>query len=134
VTRLAKEIQRFKQHISTANPTTPYDIPFGKQYQKLLAECPGQNLLSLVIHLDGVGLVKSTNLKLWLCSVSLIELPPHIRTRRHNMPLLSMYIGHTEPNVKIWLKWSLNMVNQLKREVVPAYIQSLHYTEDPVKF
>ena len=66
------------------------------------------------MHIDGISIVKSTNLKLWICDASLIELPPAIRTKRSNIFLISMYVGYTEPNVKTWLRSSFENNNALK--------------------
>ena len=91
-----------------------YDIPFGKAYQNLIKQHSNDNLLSLLLHVDGISIVKSTNLKLWICDASLIELPPAIRTKRSNIFLISMYVGYTEPNVKSWLRSSFENINALK--------------------
>lgn len=115
VSRLSHDIQNYKKIIAGHPHHAPYDIPFGKQYRRLLAERKGQNLLSLVLHIDGISLVKSTKLKLWLCSSSIIEVPPHVRTQRQNIVLLSMYVGYTEPDVKLWLSSSLTAIQELKK-------------------
>ena len=116
VTRLSSEIQNYKKIIAGNAQQAPYDVPFGRQYQKLLVERADENLLSLIIHIDGISLVKSTKLKLWLCSASIIEVPPRLRTQRQNIALLSMYIGSTEPDVKMWLRSCLNDIQQLKEK------------------
>ncbi|CAF1052236.1 unnamed protein product [Didymodactylos carnosus] len=112
------QIQQYKRQISTANRNKEqnYDIPFGKTCQQLLKKRNKENLLNLIIQLDGVGLVKSTSLKMWVCSASVMKLPPNIRSRRHNMPLLSTYIGHTESNAKLWLSSCFGMLKNVKRE------------------
>ena len=115
VTRLADDIHNYKKIIASGNHQAPYDVPFGKQYRRLLTERKGQNLLSLILHIDGISLVKSTKLKLWLCSSSIIEVPPHVRTQRQNIVLLSMYVGYTEPDVKLWLNSSLTVIQELKK-------------------
>jgi hypothetical protein len=85
VTRLSGEIQNYKKIIADNAQQAPYDVPFGRQYQKLLAERAGENLLTLIIRIDGISLVKSTKPKLWLCSASIIEVPPRLRTQRQNI-------------------------------------------------
>ena len=116
MSRLAHEIQQYKHVFLNASDEKSYDIPFAKQYKKLLIQYHDENLLSLILHIDGTSLVKSTKLKLWLCSASIVELPSNIRVRRQNMILLSMYIGYSEPNVKIWLESSLTMLRKLKEK------------------
>ncbi|CAF1412100.1 unnamed protein product, partial [Didymodactylos carnosus] len=133
VSRLAIEIHQYKQQISALNPNEVehYDIPFGQIYQQLLKQRMKQNLLSLLIQLDGIGLVKSTNLKMWLCSAAIIELPPNIRSRRHNMPLLSIYIGHTEPHVKLWLSSCFDMLKFIKQDgMITIAFYLLHIREN----
>jgi hypothetical protein len=116
VSRLLHEIQQYKDYFLNATDQKPYDIPFAKQYKQLLIQHPGKNLLSLILHIDGISLVKSTKLKLWLCSASIVELPPNIRIRRQNMILLSMYIGYTEPDLKLWLESSFKKMKKLKEQ------------------
>ncbi|CAF1544378.1 unnamed protein product [Rotaria magnacalcarata] len=118
VSRLADQIQKYKDSFSNNTYQQPYDIPFAKQYQQLLIKYPEQNLLSLILHVDGASLVKSTKLKLWLFTASIVELPPNIRMKRQNMILISMYIGYTEPDVKLWLASSLTTINNFKKKGV----------------
>ena len=112
VERLSSDIEDYKQlingdrHLGTAN-----DIPFRLLYRELLNRNPTQNLISLLLHLDGIGLTKSTQLKLWLFSGSIVELPAKLRHRRYNMVLMSMWIGYSEPDPDLWLK---PIVNELK--------------------
>ena len=116
VPRLALEIEAYKKIISNGNSHLPYDIPIGKRYKSLLRQYPGQNLLSLILHIDGVGLVKSSNMSLWVCNASIVELPPETRVRRSNIVLLSMYIGYSEPNPMLWLDSCFLALDQLKRK------------------
>jgi Protein of unknown function (DUF1258) len=115
VERLSSDIEEYKQlindhhHRETAN-----DIPFRLLYQALLNRNPTQNLISLLLHLDGIGLTKSTQLKLWLFSGSIVELPAKLRHRRHNMVLMSMWIGYSEPEPDLWLKSIVNEMKYLK--------------------
>lgn len=115
VERLIDKIEDYKKIIATGE-SVHYDIPFGKQYQQLLFKSRGQNIISLIIHIDGISLVKSTKLKLWLCSASIVEVPAYIRTQRKNIILLSMHIGYTEPNITIWLNSTLRKIKNLKEK------------------
>ncbi|CAF3843238.1 unnamed protein product [Rotaria magnacalcarata] len=107
--RLANEIQKYKDYFLHFSQNEAYDIPFAKRYKNLVVQYPGENLLSLILHIDGISLVKSTKLKLWLCSASIVELPPNLRARRKNIILLSMYIGYTEPDIILWLQSNLQI-------------------------
>ncbi|CAF4100665.1 unnamed protein product, partial [Rotaria magnacalcarata] len=51
---------------------------------------------------------------MWLFSTSIIELPPTLRYRRSNMPLISMWIACKEPDIKLWLNESVEMLKLLK--------------------
>ncbi|CAF1513578.1 unnamed protein product, partial [Didymodactylos carnosus] len=73
-----------------------HDIPFCRTYKKLLQQHHTKNIISLIFHFDGIGLCKSTKIKMWLFSTSIIELSPNLRYRRHNMPLVSVWVGYGE--------------------------------------
>jgi hypothetical protein len=47
-------------------------IPFGNLYKKLLKKHSTENIISFILHLDGVGLTRSTPLKMWLFSASVV--------------------------------------------------------------
>lgn len=129
VSRLSSEIEEYKKIISNSNPQTIYDIPFGKVYQSLLRQYSNENLLSLLLHVDGISLVKSTKLKLWICDAVLVELPPILRNKRSNITLLSMYIGYSDPNVKIWLKSCFSNLNSLKATGLYDFIKIFTFLE-----
>jgi hypothetical protein len=131
IRRLSKHIEEYKRKIvSDIEAETNNDIPFGMAYRELLQKklviqssfsiflqvsatfSVGENLISLILHLDGVSLTKSTKLKLWLFSGSIVELPPSLRSRRHNMVLLSVWVGYTEPVIDLWLD---NVIDNLQR-------------------
>ncbi|CAF1468920.1 unnamed protein product, partial [Didymodactylos carnosus] len=116
--RISNDINEYKQVISSGNSSGLSDIPFGHTYQELLKKFSSQNLLSFILHLDGIGLCKSTKLKMWLLSTSIIELPPRLRYRRHNMTIISIWIGHKDPNVRMWLGNSFRMLLNLKKQQV----------------
>ncbi len=66
------------------------------------------------MHLDGVGLCKSTKLKMWLLSFSIIELPAKIRYQKYNMPIVSIWICCKEPIASVWLQNSIETLEELK--------------------
>ena len=112
IKRLSSKIEEYNCQIKQNNDLDQTnDIPFNALYQQLLKQNPDKNLISLLLHLDGVGLTKSTQLKMWLFSGSVIELPPHIRYRRYNMVLLSIWIGYSEPEMDLRLE---SIVYELK--------------------
>lgn len=116
VGRAASDIDKYKRLILSPNEHTPYDIPFGRNYQYLLNKFPGQDLLSLILHIDGISLTKSSNLSLWVCNASIVELPPKLRTERKNIILCSLYIGREAPDPKVWLNSFCQAVNAAKKE------------------
>lgn len=117
VNRLTDEIKHYKQQINEQNDDAQTrDIPFCKLYQELLEMTSGQDILSLLLHLDGISLTNSSQLKLWLFSGSIIELPPKLRYRRYNMIPMSIWIGYVEPDPAVWLKNVINQVLNLKRQ------------------
>ena len=115
IERLSTEIEDYKRLISDVHHrSAPNDIPFRRLYRELLDRNPTQNLISLLLHLDGIGLTKSTQLKLWLFSGSIVELPAKLRHRRYNMMLMSMWIGYAEPRPELWLKPIINELQHVK--------------------
>ncbi|CAF1489595.1 unnamed protein product [Rotaria magnacalcarata] len=112
--RLKTDIKQYKDKIINENNDGDYDIPFASTYRDLLKKNSHKNFISLIFHLDGINLCKSTKLKMWLFSTSIIELPPTLRYRRSNMPLISMWIACKEPDIKLWLNESVEMLKLLK--------------------
>jgi hypothetical protein len=92
------------------------DVPFGSLYQDMLKKYPEESLLSLLLHVDGVAVTRSTKLKMWLFSGAILELPPRIRYRRFNMIVLSIWIGYVEPPPRLWLKSSVEKLSMAKKQ------------------
>jgi hypothetical protein len=90
------------------------DIGFGDVYQDLLDRFTEETFVTGLLHLDGISLCESSKIKMWLCSMSIVELPPRIRYSRFNMPVISVWIGHREPVVPLWLKETMLTLNRLK--------------------
>jgi len=63
-----------------------------------------ENIISFILHLDGVALTRSTHLEMWLFSALVVELPSNLRYRRYNMVLISIWVAYAEPDLCIWLK------------------------------
>ncbi|CAM4744206.1 unnamed protein product [Rotaria magnacalcarata] len=117
ITRLFKYVQDYKEKIlknADNDNNEVHDIPFASTYRELLRKYKN-NFISLLFHVDGINLCKSTKLKMWLFSSSIIELPPIIRYRRINMPLISVWIARQEPDMKLWLASSVQMLKSLKK-------------------
>lgn len=112
--RLTTDIKNYKNKIISGDNDVAYDIPFASNYQDLLKKNSEKDFLSLIFHLDGINLCKSTKLKMWLFSTSIIELPPTLRYRRANMPLISMWVATKEPDIHLWLSESIEMLKLLK--------------------
>ena len=115
VCRLTREIEEYRQIILRNDSTVPYDIPFSENYRRLLKEQNGAHLLSLILHIDGINLVKSSRLSLWILNVSLVEIPARLRKNRANIALCSIYIGYSEPNPIVWLETSFSRILELKQ-------------------
>jgi len=115
--RLSCSIEEYKEKIlNNIDVDSTQDILFGALYKKFLNQYPIENIISLLLHLDGIGLTKSTGLKMWLFSGAFFELPPTLRYRRHNMILLSIWIGYVEPNPDLWLKFIVNELDDIKKQ------------------
>jgi hypothetical protein len=99
------------------------DIMFNKNYQKLQNSYGSSPFISLLLHLDGISLSKSSKLTLWLFSCSLVELPVNLRYYRFNMIILSVWIGHREPPIDLWLNECLHQLNYLKEKGIVNLFQ-----------
>lgn len=91
-----------------------YDLISGKLYQSLLKKFPTEKFISGLLHLDGIALCNSSKLKLWLCSMSIVELPARIRYQRYNMPVISIWVGYQEPVASFWLQNTIFVFDRLK--------------------
>jgi hypothetical protein len=117
ISRLWSSINQYKKQIESHLFNEYNDIPFNILYRNMVKYIDKErNFVSLIIHIDGISLCKSTKLTLWLLSGILVELPPHLRYRRENMLLLSIYIGCNEPVPKFWLASCFAILQQLKSE------------------
>ena len=90
------------------------DIPFARLYRDLLAKHGTENIISLILHLDGISLTSSTRLKMWLFSGAIVELPPKHRYQRYNMILMSVWVAYVEPDPHLWLRTSIVALRNLK--------------------
>ncbi|CAF1142177.1 unnamed protein product, partial [Rotaria magnacalcarata] len=104
IDRLFVEITDYKQQIASQSCNEHNDIPFNNLYRNMMRRFDNDtNFVSILLHIDGISLCKSSKLTLWLLSGVFVELPPHLRYRRSNMILLSMWIGYGEPIPNAWL-------------------------------
>jgi hypothetical protein len=115
--RLSPSIEEYKEkRKNNIDDNETKDIPFGHLYRRLLEKHDAENIISLILHLDGIGLTRSTRLKMWLFSGSLVELPPLFRYQRHNMVLMSIWVGYVEPKPNIWLRSIVSELNYMKTQ------------------
>lgn len=121
LSRSSAEISEYQRLIKN-NPRASKDIPFGFHYQQLLKLNPGDDQVTLVLHADGVSVTRSTKLKMWLFSAVVVELPPKLRNRRSNMVPISIWVGHVEPNVDLWLSRCVQSLLKLKRKGKPCFL------------
>ena len=113
--RLRRPILDYIREVKTGvDNSKSRDIPFGSLYQDLLRRHPNSNMISALLHLDGISLAKSSKLKLWLFSFAIVELPPTLRFARHNMPVVSLWIGYSEPTAELWLGKAMSTLSALK--------------------
>lgn len=117
IDRFLPEITQYKQEIASQSLNEYNDIPFNRLYQNMISRLANDtNFVSLILHIDGVSICKSSKLTLWLLSGVFIELPPHLRYQRSNMILLSIWIGYSEPVSSSWLSSTFDRLNRLKAE------------------
>ena len=110
-----KEIEDYTVQIRTNNDVLgTKDIGYAQCYQHLLDRFSAESFVTALMHLDGVGLCKSSKLKMWLFSFSLVELPPKVRYQRYNMPIMSMWISHKEPVASLWLRRCVSSLEEIK--------------------
>ena len=115
VSRLWSKSIVYKRKTELKQSDDSNDIPFNIAYRDMLKRIDlTRNFISLILHLDGISLCKSTKHTLWLLSGIIVELPPELRYRRENMILLSVYVGQSEPTTKTWLNSCVSSLLQLK--------------------
>jgi hypothetical protein len=113
--RLKIEIEQYRNQLRSMNDENQTnDIGFNSLYQQLLNDNLNDNFITFVLHTDGIRLSKSSNLKMWLFSGSIIELKPQLRNRRYNNIPFSFWFSYNEPNVKIWLQNCVNLIKMIK--------------------
>lgn len=113
--RLWPKIITYKRKIELNQSDDSNDIPFNIAYRDMLTRIDlNRNFMSLILHLDGISLCKSTKHTLWLLSGVIVELPPELRYRRENMILLSVYVGQSEPTTRTWLNSCVANLLRLK--------------------
>ncbi|CAM4985710.1 unnamed protein product [Rotaria socialis] len=119
--RLVPDIERNRQQIliDSSSPQNNNDIMFNKIYRDLQYKYSLTPFVSLLLHLDGIALSKSSRLNLWLFSCTIIELPVELRYRRCNTVVLSVWVGCREPIIDAWLSESLQQLNTVKKIGVP---------------
>lgn len=91
------------------------DIVYNRNY-KILRDSSPDSFISILLHLDGISLSKSTAQSLWILSCSIVELPPAIRTQRQNNLILSMWIANEQPNIELWLNNCFYQLVDVKRK------------------
>ena len=64
ISKLSVQIKAYRNIIRNPDLQITYDLSFGRAYQYLLQKYPNENLLTSLLHVDGISLVKSTKLKL----------------------------------------------------------------------
>ncbi|CAF5026060.1 unnamed protein product, partial [Rotaria sp. Silwood1] len=83
--RLKIEIDQYRNQLRLMNDKDKTnDIGFNNLYQQLLRDNLNDNFITFLLHLDGINLSKSSNMKMWLFSGSIIELRPQLRKNRYN--------------------------------------------------
>lgn len=116
LTRCLSQKNDYMNEILTNNDENRMnDIPFGSFYKEFL-QLYGTNLITLLLHADGVSITRSSKLKMWMLSASIIELPPKLRSRRCNMVPISIWIGHVEPVPHLWFKHCVPQLESIKFE------------------
>ncbi|CAF3853887.1 unnamed protein product [Rotaria sp. Silwood1] len=108
------DINQYRQKIITTQNDETNDIPFQQIYREFQQTVSHRSFISVILHLDGIGLGKSNKLVLWLLSCTIVELPPHLRNKRENMIPLSAWIAPREPIIQSWLNECMQRLKYLK--------------------
>jgi hypothetical protein len=88
--RLKREIDQYRDQLRLMDDQDhTNDIGFNNLYQQLLKYNPDDNFITFLLHLDDIRLSKSTKMKMWLFSGSIVELRPPLRSHRYNNVLFS---------------------------------------------
>jgi hypothetical protein len=89
------------------------DIVYNRNY-KILSESIDNPFISVVLHIDGISLSKSSNQPMWLLTCSINELPPPVRNQRRNNLVLSIWISKQQPTMDLWLNQTLRQLKRIK--------------------
>ncbi|CAF1204622.1 unnamed protein product [Adineta steineri] len=81
--RLERDIKEYQNQLRLMDDQDlTNDIGFNNLYQQLLRDNSNDNFITFLLHLDDIRLSKSTKMKMWLFSGSIIELRPQLRGQR----------------------------------------------------
>jgi hypothetical protein len=113
--RLKIEIDQYRNQLRLMDDNDKSnDIGFNHLYQQLLKKNSNDEFITFLLHLDGIGLAKSSKMKLWLFSGSIIELRPQLRNRRYNNVVFSFWFSYKEPDAEVWLHNCANLIKMIK--------------------
>lgn len=114
--RLSEDIEANRDQTLSSTPLVQLnnDVIFNEVYRKLQHQYRSSKFVSLLLHVDGIGITNSTKLSLWVCSCCFVELPSHLRYRKCNMPILSVWVGYCEPDIDLWLEECFSQFKNLK--------------------
>ena len=114
--RLSSIINSYRQNFGKEEVgSETNDIIYNRNYKSL---CDGvhYSFISIIVHLDGVSLCKTSKRTLWIFSCSICELPPAIRNRRQNNIILSLWLSKEQPHINLWLDRCLCQLINLKQK------------------
>ncbi|CAF1134088.1 unnamed protein product [Adineta steineri] len=90
--RLWPSILEYKNEIESNTANDYNDIPFNYLYQNMIQKISGETeFITIILHLDGISICKSTKLKLWLLSGIIVELHPRIVLQNGNICKIFFY-------------------------------------------
>ena len=113
--RLQTDIEEYRSQLHSMNDQhETNDIGFNHAYQQLLKKNENKTFVTILLHVDGVSIAKSSKLKMWLLSGSIIEIRPQLRYRRYNMVVISFWFGYKEPDTQFWLRNCVQLIKMIK--------------------
>ncbi len=112
--RLLSTIKSYRESFTkneTDNETN--DIVYNRIY-KILCHYTNHPFISIILHVDGINLDKTSKQHLWILSCALVEVPPNIRIHRQNNLILSLWTAQEQPDIDLWLCSCLKQLRSLK--------------------
>lgn len=105
---------RFKRNKCPDSFEDIYDGSLYRSYFDINGMLSNPHNLSFTFNTDGAPVFKSSNVSVWPIYLVINELPYHLRMKKENMILSSLWFGNSEPSMGTFLKPFQKTMTQLQ--------------------